>query len=526
MLLLTLLLACSSPSEDSGPDAGPCPEGFSGDDCSFCTFDSAGQTCQPSEPAELFELEAIKSMSLEELGWTVESTIEDTDGTVIVGDISTPYAGVTLEGEDLDVTMTSRVAVYLPAGWPDDIPAQAEGKAMVYAAHFSGKVDSTVGATIARVTGMPVLYHGEYHANFTQLGYGSKGELSLDAGSKLFTRNICEPTGFVRGNFRRYMAEVDMRVITLAQRIGEERGGALERFALRGFSKEGHAAWLASVVDDRIEVAGAGGSPLQDLRAGPSHKIAQLGCDGDPEIEETAHTAVQSLEWYEHTPAGALHLNQEDITLNQRRLHPRFVLIDGDTHQPGSHDGEYFLLGAENSFLDAFDAVPFRYAREADSPAGGYDDDGDVTSTTVVPYLLAEALWRDDDPAQWYPKVERAEASIDEGMLSVYAEVSGAPEAVVLWASYSEDRSWSEEGQAPWYELELEPSGDGWATTVDLAAWGIEGMVIGWYVEGRNTLALGESEFARKDASPIRFLQEPEAGDCSDEEPQDFCEQG
>ena len=544
MFLLSLLLACQTPEpsgsgdgpsdsatvDDSGAaddtgDGSACAEGFSGADCDFCTFESAGEACHPGAPADLFDLDAIKALTLDDLGWTVTSTAENDDGTVIIGDMITPFAGVTADGEDMDVDMTSKVAVYIPAGWPDDIDAQARGKAFVQASHFSDNVDSTVAATIAKVTGMPVVFHGEYPENFTQLGYDSKKTLNQSAWEHVFARNTCEPADMVRGNYRRYMAEVDMRAITLAQRLAEQAGAELDQFALRGYSKEGHAAWLALTVDDRVVVGGPGGSPFQDLRAYSENLIEQIGCEGDPDDGESVSGAVQALEWHQSTPAGAYRLNTEDLTLNQEHIKARFVLIDGDSYQPGSHDGNNFVLGAEDTFLDALTAVPFRYARKAESALDDFGEDGDATSKSLVPYLVAEALYRDDDPTEWYPKVDLAEASISDGVLSAYAEVSGNPETVALWATYSEDRSWSEEGQAPWVEFTMAASGDGWAVDVDLTELGVEDMVIAWYAEGRNTLALGESEYARKDGTPIRFLQEPEAGSCDDVEPVDFCEQ-
>ncbi len=531
MLFVALLFGCQTPADTASPDSGDsgeaveCPEGFSGADCSFCTLTSAGAECQPSVPADLFDLDTIQAMSLTDLGWEPGADAEDDGVLVKVGDIETPFAGVTSDGEDMDVTMRSKVAAYFPSGWPDKVPEAARGKALVYAAHYEGSVESGVAAAIARGLGMPVFYHGEYNSNFTQLGYADKGELNRASGGHMRARNECEPTGFVRGNYQRFMAEVDMRVITLAQRLAEERGGELDQFALRGFSKEGAAGWLALAVDDRIVVGGVGGSPKEDLRAYSLNQIEQIGCDGSWITGETAEGAVWSLEWYEQTPAGALYLHQLDINLNQSELKPRFIIIDGDTYQPGSHDGDNYILGAEDTFLDELSTVPWRYSRLSGAPAGGYGDAGDTTTTTVIPYLVAEALYREDDPAGWYPKVLSADASITGGELNVSGQVDGSPETVSVFVSYSDDRSWSEKGQAPWVEFELTPSGEGWSTTIDLTSLGIQDKVIGWYVEGRNTLMVGDNEYARKDASPIRFLQEPAAGDCSTVEPADFCGQ-
>lgn len=146
--------------------------------------------------------------------------------------------------------------------------------------------------------------------------------------------------------------------------------------------------------------------------------------------------------------------------------------------------------------------------RKATLDPDSLEDDGDLVSTTAVPVLLAELLVEGADALDsYYPRVSSATATIDAGVLSVEAEIEGPVEQAVLWQSWSEDRRWSEEGQADWLRVELTDVGGTWTGEVDLAVEGVADMAIGWYVEARNTLALGESEHVQSDASPVRFLQ-------------------
>ena len=107
-----------------------------------------------------------------------------------------------------------------------------------------------------------------------------------------------------------------------------------------------------------------------------------------------------------------------------------------------------------------------------------------------------------------------ATASISQGVLTVDAVAQGPVEGMKLWWSWSLDRDWSEAGQAPWSSQVLTLVGGRWTGTVNLTAAGVQDRAIGWFVESSNTLTLGATEYARKDASPVRFLQLPAAHTC------------
>lgn len=507
---------CSSPSVDAaggGADGdaslaedgtSACPEGFSGADCSFCSLNSAGEACHPMVPADLYDLDAIKALSLDDLGWTPTRTWTENGVTFVEGDFTTPFAAVDSAGAEVDVMMTSKARIHRPEGWPAVARAGSEQRAIVFPSHYESGVESTAAEMIARVVQIPVLTHGEYRENWLQLGFSSKKELNQASAGHGYARNPCEPTDLVRGQYRYFLAHVDMRATTLLQRLAEAEGGELTGFGLRGFSKEGGGVWLASMVDDRIEVSSPGGFPAEDLVAYAENVIAAHGAEGAG--------AALSAWWYRETPAGAAFLHGFDVARNVGELRPRLFLIDGDVHLPGMHDGNNFDLGPEVVFLDRLDK-PWRYVRKAEFHPGATADEGDSVSTTVVPYLLAELLVRGaDSEDDFYPKVRAAEATIDGHLLRVTATASAATEVASAWVSWSDDRVWNEEGQAPWVEVALVRQGaTTWAGEADLAAVGAQDKVIGWYVEARNTLTAGAVEFARKDATPIRFLQETEA---------------
>ena len=77
------------------------------------------------------------------------------------------------------------------------------------------------------------------------------------------------------------------------------------------------------------------------------------------------------------------------MRLAQEHLAQRFLLLDGDTHQPGMHDGDNFVLGAEDEFLDELGAVPWRYVRKAEKYPGSQDEDGDTVLQQVPCAFLA-----------------------------------------------------------------------------------------------------------------------------------------
>ncbi len=517
--LLLTVLACGG-SYNAQPDSGSAASAPS------CTWETDGEACHPSTPADRYDLDAIRGYSLDDLGWQPGETWSDETGSVITGDITTPFAAFDVAGDAVDVEMRSRVALYLPAGWPEGIPDAAVGKGMVVAAHYASDVISEVPASIAQVTGIPVLYHGEYTENWTQLGYDTRSALNQASNSHLATANPCEPVDIVRGSYEHFMAGVDMRAMTLLQRLAEGGGGSVDRFALRGFSKEGMAAWQVLLVDDRVVVGSPGGHPEEDQLVAYDNWVDAVGCDGDSADQAVAEYKAKALDWALHTPAGAAVLNSYDVEVNKERLLPRVLLIDGDVHLPGMHDGDNFMLGSETPFLDGLAGIDWRYARKSVVDADSLEDAGDTVSTTVVPFLVAELLMRDDPVDDYYPKVLDAQARVDGGQLTVSMQASAPTASGSLLWSWSDDRIFNDEDQAAWEEVPMTLAGDTWTATVDLAALGVQDKVIGWYAQASNVLAVGDAEYTRKDGSPIHFLQLTAAAACDIETTDDCADAG
>ena len=499
-----------------------CPAGLVGDSCDLCTFAGQGEECQPTSPRDVFDLEVIQALTIADLEFELTNTVEADWGTVAVGDWNGGlFPAIDADGEHVDQTIRSRAAIYVPAGWPNTANAD---RALVYGVHYESNVRSGVAANIAASYGMLVLYHGEYRSNWSQLGYPGRGDLNSASGANINAINPCLPVDLRRGNYQFYsIPQTDMRAITLVQRLAEARGGEVREVALRGFSKEGGGAWTAIAVDDRITVAAPGGYPIQDRMATSQTWIDTFGCEGEEDGNARARRANDSRAWSLGTPAGAANWNAFDISLNQDLFFPSALIIDGDVHLPGMHDGKYFPLGSETPFLDSL-ALNHRYVRKATIDADSLADGGDLASTTAVPVLLAELLVEGADTLDtYYPKVAGADTSIQSGTLHVEATIEGPVEHVLLWWSWSDDRAWSEDGQAEWLPVELTYSVGTWTGEVDLDAQNLADKVIGWYVEAQNTMVLGDNEYSRLDASPVRFLQLPEPGTC-EPSTEVFCE--
>lgn len=494
-----------------GGDQATCPPGFSGPGCTFCTWLSAGAACQPGSVRDLIDLDAIKAMTLEDLGWTLTSTRRENGVTVFFGDWS---GGVlptyTPEGEPIDVPLREAAAFYLPDGYP---ATANPGLGLVYAAHYTVNIDGPVPASIARLLGMPVLYHGEY-PNWREAGYPDRGSITQATSVHLMRENSCYPTDLVRGHFPLALAHTDMLAITLLQRLAEVAGGTVSRVALRGFSKEGHAAWLAFLVDDRIEVGIPGGAQGQDAISQAQLKLAAYGCDAGSSTQEDVQALADGLYWKLHTPAGAASTNQFSVAHNLGLLHPRVFVIDGDVGMYNMHDGINGMpTGGESSFLDSLANRPWRYVRKAIVEEGADGEDGDVVSTTALPLLGAELLVAGPgSEAALYPDILETTAELTGDSFTVVATATACTELARVWWTWSEDMVFSEETQEPWTFVAMTAgAGGGWSSPPIAVP---TGTVVAWYAEVANTITVGEKVHVRRHASPIRFLRPTPARTC------------
>ena len=483
---------------------GSCPPGFSGPDCSFCTWNSAGAACQARSPRDLIDLAAIKNLTLAELGWTPKSTVKVNGVTIYTGDWS---GGVfpTYDKQDkpVDLTLREAAALYVPDGYPATAHPDL---GFVYAAHYPANLDSATAVTLARYFGMPVLYHGEY-PNWRDAGYTDRNEILSASFPILMRANPCLPSDLVRGYFPLALAKTDMRAITLLQRLAERLGGNVKKVALDGFSKEGQGAWLAFQMDDRIEVGIPGGAPMEDRLAWQQFLVAATGCEAG-----ASFLNIQALEdlsfWQKTTPSGAAYLNLYSVgSGNLPLLYPRMLLINGDVGMYNMHDGSYGMgPGGETAFLDSLAGRSWRYVRKATVEPGAGGEDGDTTSTTAVPILGAELLVSGPGSERTlYPDILSANANLTGNSLVVTATASSVTQSARVWWTWSTDRVFTEETQEPWKSVSMTTTGGGVWTSPAIAV--PAGTVIAWYAEVGNSVTVGAASYGRNHAAPIRFLR-------------------
>jgi hypothetical protein len=316
--------------------------------------------------------------------------------------------------------------------------------------------------------------------------------------------NRCAPVDFVRGSFHLALAKTDMRAITLLQRLAEKGGGAVDKVALRGFSKEGKAAWLAFTADDRIEVGVPGGSPTGDPVEWGAHMIAAYGCGA---TEHDMQGMANGQVWRTVSPGGIALTEFSAAVLNLDLLYPRMLLIDGDVGMYNMHDGIYQLgTGGDTGFLDRLTVRPWRYVRKATAEEGAGGEDGDKTSTTAVPLLGAELLVSGPgSEATRFPDITEASATMTGDSFVVTATTSAIATTARVWWTWSTDRVFDDMSQEPWSSVAMTTSGNGaWTSpAIDVPA----GTVIAWYAEAGNSVTVGDKTIYRNHAAPIRMLR-------------------
>jgi hypothetical protein len=501
--------------DDGGADDGPADDG-------------GGPTI--AGPRDLFDIEALQALPLrdddpstDDLCWTQESEATD-PGTGVTETVGTWCGGRfdTFEhadrgGDPATIDLAERAAIYWPPGYPDTAAGRA-GFGHVYAAHEAGAVRSEHGGLLALGSGMPVLQHGDATDYLGLLGIAGRGEMTDASGPNLLRVNPCTVVDLTRGNFGWALARVNVRAITLLQRLAALRAGAVAHVALMGGSKEGFATWLASAVDDRIEVDRSGGYQREDPRTAYPFYGADWGCAAPPAAADVDVVGTLLMaDWIARTPAGQAAERAFSVALFQDDLYPRLVLVGGDVTRFGMHDSHHYPLGSETPFLDGLAARPFRYDRRPNTTRET-DEDKELRQRAVLLEQLVEGPGHID---LVYPKVTSAVAEEDGRGFRVRATASPAPEAVRLWWSHSDDRVWNDEENAEWAEVPMTLAGAEWVSpTVDASAWPAD--EVAWYVEAETTLVMATYRFARRDCSPVRFLWRlPEVGCAVD--PPDWC---
>ncbi len=327
-------------------------------------YDKRLNQIEYDSPDDLFNMDMEKNLTLEDLGW--HQLYEKTLSNGVVVTVGRWNAGLfetfNSKGEPQTIQLDEKAAIYWPPNYPNTPNSQA-GFGHVYAAHLDTNIDKGEPEVLAEVFGIPILQHGESSDDWKELGFKGRDEMINETFKNIIKLNPCEAIDLTRGNFGWVLARTNIRAITLLQRLAEERGGKVTKIALRGGSKEGFATWLASAVDDRIIVDGSGGYHLEDLETSLPFYETDWSCNGTGAGGSDSKDLVLVYHWLTNTSAGNAVLKTHSINCFQEQLKPRFFLIIGDVTRYDMHDGHYYPLGCETSFLENFTSHSWRYDR-------------------------------------------------------------------------------------------------------------------------------------------------------------------
>lgn len=497
-----LLDASSSPADGGGGDMGAALSGFCG-------------ALVPSSPSEAFNLDAIKAATLADLNWSQTSSssangVTQIDGTFSPGTYTSVIAG---GGSTRTITLASQARLYYPEAASGPIPV------LVFAAHLATLVPNLADQfTQIAGYGVAVMVQGESSADWNALGYpgtdDQRGALVDDGLADLIARNACALVDLQTSNFPLVLARTNMLALTLAQRLLEENGKTHGTAAQVGGSKEGYATWIVSAVDDRMLVASPENFQRESLDALSAFERND-GCGPNgSSTNVNVPTQLAFRDWLSSIPAGE---GAAQSMLVERFIgdrHPVVLLIAGDTGMPGVHDGIWFTMGAETSFLEHFTAKPFRYDRW--SAISGDKDAEMARRIALTSYLLTVA-----DPvaemANWIHVVSAA-ANDDGTAVSFSVAVTTSPNLTHVYAYWNQSptREFNNTGQAPWQQIELVPLSQSPTTFVSSqAVIPTAGWEVAWYAEAIENLSVGSVTLARKDASPLKLLRELAPLTCS-----------
>jgi hypothetical protein len=448
-------------------------------------------------PADLYDIESIKNMTLSELHYEeTERYITEDTVLVILGDWSNgEWATFDRAGNPRTITLHQRSALYIPVG-----VSCTTSVGLIKTSHEADSVESDKVAEVASVLGIPILAHGEYSIDWDTLGYGSRNQLLAFSLENIVMLNRVRPRDFITGNFFWVLPHTNMCAITLLQRLAEHEAWNVETVGLYGGSKEGFACWVASAVDDRIETASPGGYHFEDFVYG----FRCYGTDWNWEDAGPLGPIIDRFplfyNWVISTPAGEAAEGYFSVEKFKESLYPRFFNIRGDVTLYGMHDADYYPLGAESPFLEGFTERNWRYNR--------MPNEGELhrLRPKLLLYLAGEALLKSDEEIEkWSPKITAVEVDTTESRkFRARACVSGDRDSVRLWWSHSETRRWNEQNQAPWVSVPMEKQGNGSYRSEWQQA--PQDEEVAYYVEVENWFREPRYSFPRRDASPVQFL--------------------
>jgi hypothetical protein len=466
--------------------------------CLVGQFSLAGTAVNSFEgPASLYDIESIKEMTLADLQYveTGRYTIGN-KALVLIGTWSSgEWDTFDRAGNPRTITLRQRFALYVPTGTP-----RATDVGMIKATRTADEVFSKDIAEVVSLLGIPILAHGEYKSDWRTLGHSTQNQMLAFSLKHITMLNPVYPEDFITGNYFWVLPYADMCAVTLLQRLAEQAGWEVERVGLMGGSNQGYACWIASAVDERIEVASPGGYQFEDFVYG----FQCYGTDWNWKDQGPLGPIMEGFRlfynWTTSTPAGEAVQECFSVERFKDCIYPRFLCLRGDVTLPGMHDADYYPLGSESPFLESFTQVNWRYNRKPNER-----ESEDFRQKSLL-YLIGEALCRNDDEInESYPEVIGVEVYTTEDRdFRVRAYVSGESDSVRLWWSHSESRRWNDRGQAPWVSAPMERQPDG----SFLAEWkhAPRRDEIAYYVEAESWFLKAPYPLPCRDASHVQFL--------------------
>ncbi len=441
-----------------------------------------------------YNVTLIESLSLEELGWVELRRIDRGSVRVIEGEFTAgQFEGYTRRGELIEAPLTMRAVAV--------VPERPRGGGIVLAVHEESNLErkwSEYGeelVELSRETGIPILMYGQERESIEPFSL-DRGALTLVTFYALTFLNRGH-TDVVTANFILALARTQSYAITVLQRLVESVGGRVEGVAFMAGSKEGYAQWIASTVDDRIEVSSPGGFKTENLTAAIDEGVSQWGCY-NPYLER------RKRGWSEMLRLKAFLAERRDVEAEisvARRIErglakAELYVVTGDVGAYGTHDGKHFPLGAaEAEFLESLDDVSWVYS--LDTPDGGAGPSF-LRKVKTLAWLLSEGNREEVLGYRPDPTLE-----VGPGNLRVEARVPSSPDRVVLYYALSGDKVWNSP-EVTWERVEMsfDPSRGAWVSPalpyppdLDLA----------YAVVVEENLTLVNSTFAARFSTPLQL---------------------
>ncbi len=455
----------------------------------------------PSQPAEAFDLVSIQSANLDELLWSEESSkvvngVRITDGSWSPGAYTGPVAG---NGPLSTITLKSKARLYAPEHATATLPV------IVYANHYAQYVTFAEASFVQIASDLQValLVHGEYPDDGNAMGYTDpinfRGDM-INAGMfDLIKRNQNAVVDLQTSNFYFALARTNMLAFTLSERLLESAGQSGAKGAMVGASKEGYAVWLSAAVDDRLVAIYPENIQLLDLAGYDAYEY-NSGCGpngASAAVDVCANLFVR--DWLRTTAAGKQAAKTALVSEFTDKLLPLFFMIAGDAGMSGIHDGIFFSIGADSSFLSAFPR-PMRSFRSI----------GETGATAIQRLaLLANMITAADLNAaiSAWVKIESASADDTGSTVTMRATVSSGSTANRVYAYWNQspNREFNDASQTSWSTVELIPDNTG-SYTGTLTP--VVGQEIAWFVQAEEDINIGGGLITRTDATPISFLRE------------------